>query len=62
VIEGRAERITAEDARYQPLLGELREKNRMAAFFTEHGYRTQIAARLILMKGFEPNRHMVDFG
>ncbi|MGH2607523.1 MAG: pyridoxamine 5'-phosphate oxidase family protein [Tepidiformaceae bacterium] len=63
VIEGRAERIEADDARYQPLLDELREKNRMAAFFTEHGYLYSIVPRrLILMKGFEPSRHMVDFG
>ncbi len=62
VIEGRAERIETDDARYQPLLVELREKNRMAAFFTEHGYLyTILPRRLILMKGFEPSRHTVDF-
>jgi hypothetical protein len=62
VIEGRAERVAADDDRYQSLLAELREKNRMAAFFTEHGYLYNIIPRrLILMKGFEPTRHVVDF-
>ncbi|MEX0781662.1 MAG: pyridoxamine 5'-phosphate oxidase family protein [Dehalococcoidia bacterium] len=63
VIEGHVERVEAHDARYQALIEELREKNRMAAFFTEHGYLYSIVPRrLILMKGFEPTRHMVDFG
>lgn len=62
VIEGRAERVDSEDARYQVFLEELREKNRMAAFFTEHGHLFAIVPRrLILMKGFEPTRHVVDF-
>ena len=63
VIEGLASRIEGEDARYQEYLAELREKNRMAAFFTEHGYLYTIEPRrLILMRGFEPTRHVVDFG
>jgi hypothetical protein len=62
VIEGRAEPVTGNDRRYEEYLAELREKNRMAAFFTEHGYLyTVVPRRLILMKGFEPLRHVVDF-
>jgi pyridoxine/pyridoxamine 5'-phosphate oxidase len=62
VIEGLAERVTAEDGRYEPYMGELQGKNRMAAYFTEHGHLYTIRPRrLILMKGFEPNRHVVDF-
>jgi hypothetical protein len=54
--------VEADDARYRGLIEELREKNRMAAFFTEHGYLYAIVPRrLILMKGFEPTRNVVDF-
>ena len=63
VIEGLAEAVAPADGRYQEYLGELREKNKMAAFFTEHGsLYTIVPRRLILMKGFEPTRHVVDFG
>lgn len=63
VIEGHAEVVGSDAARYQDYLGELRGKNRMAAFFTEHGSLYAIVPRrLILMKGFEPTRHVVDFG
>jgi nitroimidazol reductase NimA-like FMN-containing flavoprotein (pyridoxamine 5'-phosphate oxidase superfamily) len=62
VIEGRAEVVEAHDGRYQGMIEELREKNRMAAFFTEHGFLyTVVPRRLILMKGFEPTRNVVDF-
>ncbi len=63
VIEGLAELVANDDDRYEDYLRELREKNRMAAFFTEHGNLYAIVPRrLILMKGFEPTRHVVDFG
>jgi nitroimidazol reductase NimA-like FMN-containing flavoprotein (pyridoxamine 5'-phosphate oxidase superfamily) len=62
VIEGRAKALAADDVRYAELLKELEEKNRMAAYFTEHGSMYLIAPRrLILMKGFEPTRHVVDY-
>lgn len=63
VIEGRAVVIPASDPRYQPLLDELAGRNPMAAFFTEQGHLYCITPRrLILMKGFEPARHYVEFG
>lgn len=62
VIEGRADRVSVDAPAYQPLLAELAERNRMAAYFTEHGNLYCITPRrLILMKGFEPTRHYVDF-
>jgi hypothetical protein len=62
VIEGHVEALEPESPEYAPCLGELAAKNRMAAFFTEHGLLYRIRPRrLILMKGFEPSRHVVDF-
>ena len=63
VIEGSAFHVRQEDSRYAGLLGELGEKNKMAAFFTEHGQLFAIVPRrMVLMRGFEPHRHIVDFG
>lgn len=63
VIEGTAEVVEAGSADYATLLAELGAKNKMAAYFTEHGLLFRLRPRrLILMKGFEPTRHMVDFG
>ncbi|MGE5596032.1 MAG: pyridoxamine 5'-phosphate oxidase family protein [Hyphomicrobiales bacterium] len=62
VIEGRAEQVPENDPRYPGFISELREKNRMAAYFTEHGMLYVIEPRrLVLMRGFQPGRHVVDF-
>lgn len=62
VIEGHASAVPAGDDRYELFIEELREKNRMAAYFTEHGQLFCIRPRrLILMKGFEPTRYVVDW-
>jgi putative heme iron utilization protein len=62
IIEGRAELVSAEDVRYAELLGEIEAKNQIAAYFTEHGQMYVInPRRIILMKGFEPTRHVVNF-
>ncbi len=62
VIEGRAEELGQSEPDYADLLEELAAKNRMAAYFTEHGHLYRITPRrLILMKGLQPGRHIVDF-
>lgn len=62
VIEGRAREVASDAPDYQPLIAELGSKNRMAAFFTERGHLYRVTPRrLVLMKGFQPNRHIVDF-
>ncbi|MCC6382718.1 MAG: pyridoxamine 5'-phosphate oxidase family protein [Dehalococcoidia bacterium] len=62
VIEGWAREVKPNDPRHAALLAELATKNRMAAFFTEHGRLYCVdPRRLILMKGFEATRHFVDF-
>ncbi|MCX7617759.1 pyridoxamine 5'-phosphate oxidase family protein [Tepidiforma sp.] len=63
VIEGRAEEVAKDSAEYTPLLQELETKNKMAAVFTDRGILFRIRPRrLILMRGFEAVRHIVDFG
>ncbi len=62
VVEGQAIHIEREDARYQPLLAELREKSPMAGYFTDHGKLFCLRPRrLIAMKGFQPERQVVEF-
>jgi nitroimidazol reductase NimA-like FMN-containing flavoprotein (pyridoxamine 5'-phosphate oxidase superfamily) len=62
VIEGRSEQVIREDERYGGFLKELEEKNRMAAYFTEQGQMYLLAPRrVILMRGFAPERHVVNF-
>lgn len=62
VIEGRAERIETDDARYEPLLDSLRGKNPGAAEFAERGHLFCIhPLRLQLRKGVDPTRYVVDF-
>ena len=62
VIEGSSSQIAKEDRRYSPLLEELRAKNGMAAHFTETGRLFYIQPRrLILMRGLDPTRNIVDF-
>lgn len=62
VIEGRARPLAADAPGYREMLEELAAKNRMAAFFTEHGdlFRIQ-PRRIVSMRGFEPTRHILDF-
>src|SRR5690606_3570181 len=62
VIEGRAREVESSDPEYETLIAEVREKNPMAAFFTDRGALFCIdPRRLILMRGFEPVRHVIDF-
>jgi len=62
VIEGRCAPVDPAGADYAALIEELAAKNKMAAFFTERGLLFRIQPRrLILMKGFEPTRHLVEF-
>ena len=62
VIEGSAEHVTKADGRYRSLLDELGVKNRMAAHFTEQGMLFCVTPRrMVMMKGLEPIRHIVDF-
>ena len=62
VIEGASSAVSAGDARYEPFLAELAEKNAMAAHFSRQGTLFCIEPRrLILMKGLEPHRNIVEF-
>lgn len=63
VIEGSCAPVDPGGPEYAGLIEELATKNKMAAFFTERGLLFRIRPRrLILMKGFEPARHVVEFG
>jgi pyridoxine/pyridoxamine 5'-phosphate oxidase len=62
VIEGHADAVGPEDARYAENLEALGSKNKMAAVFTERGQMYVIRPRrLILAKGLEPGRHIIEF-
>lgn len=62
VIEGRAVEVPKDDPDYASLLAELSGKNRMAAVFTDSGILFRLRPRrLVMMRGFEPTRHTVDF-
>lgn len=62
VIEGRAAVVAADDARYEPLVEELAQKNHLAARFTRGGMLFCLRPRrLMLMKGLEAARHTVDY-
>jgi len=62
IIEGRAELVPPDDERHGEFLGEIEAKNQIAAYFTEQGQMYVInPRRIILMKGFEPTRHVVNF-
>jgi nitroimidazol reductase NimA-like FMN-containing flavoprotein (pyridoxamine 5'-phosphate oxidase superfamily) len=62
VIEGSAARIDKDDPLYEGYLADLARKNAMAAQFTAQGQLFCITPRrLVLMKGLEPVRHIVDF-
>jgi putative heme iron utilization protein len=61
VVEGRAEAIEPADSRYETLLDALRTKNRAAARFTEQGTLYRIEPhRLVLMKGLEQRKQVLD--
>ncbi|MGB4861173.1 MAG: pyridoxamine 5'-phosphate oxidase family protein [Tepidiformaceae bacterium] len=62
VIEGRAEEVDKDHSEYIELLDELAAKNSMAAVFTDTGILFRLVPRrLLLMKGFEPGRNVVEF-
>jgi len=62
VIEGRAEEVDKDNSEYTKLLDELAAKNSMAAVFTDTGILFRLVPRrLLLMKGFEPGRNVVEF-
>jgi pyridoxine/pyridoxamine 5'-phosphate oxidase len=62
VIEGRAGEVAKDDPGYAALLAELAEKNRMAAVFTDSGILFRLKPRrLLLMKGFDATRYVVEF-
>ena len=62
VIEGLAKEVTKEDPDYAPLLAELADKNRMAAVFTDSGILFCLKPRrLLMMKGFDSTRYVVEF-
>ncbi len=62
VIEGRAHEVPVDAPAFDELIGELRAKNRMAAYFTERGHLYRVVPRrLVLRRGFQPNRMVVDF-
>jgi nitroimidazol reductase NimA-like FMN-containing flavoprotein (pyridoxamine 5'-phosphate oxidase superfamily) len=62
IIEGMAQKIVKGDALYDSLVAELQERSRLAVTFTEGGalYRI-LPRRLVLQKGIEPARHIIDF-
>ena len=62
IIEGRAEEVSKDEPGYPGLLAELAEKSRIAAVFTDSGILFRLVPRrLVLMKGFEPARNVVEF-
>lgn len=63
VVEGHAERLPKDDARYGSFLDELRRKHELAARFTDdHGDLYCIhPRRLILRKGVESGSYLIDF-
>jgi nitroimidazol reductase NimA-like FMN-containing flavoprotein (pyridoxamine 5'-phosphate oxidase superfamily) len=62
VIEGRAIEIAKDDSRYSVLLEELAAKNKLAARFTDAGILfCLVPRRLLLMKGLDATRHVVEF-
>ncbi len=63
VIEGQAEVIAKDDPRYEDFIDSMAAKNETAAFFTKRGNLFCIRPRrLIMMKGLQPQRYIVDFG
>ena len=62
VIEGRARHVPQEGAEFVPLAEELTAKDASSSYFIREGHLYLVEPRrLILMKGLEPHRHVVDF-
>lgn len=62
VIEGAAEEIRNDDPRYEPFLAELKAKSELAEGFSRRGNLYLIEPRrLLLRKGTNPTRFIVDF-
>ncbi|HMS58059.1 MAG TPA: pyridoxamine 5'-phosphate oxidase family protein [Tepidiformaceae bacterium] len=62
VIEGRARQIAPDDAEFVPLAQELTAKDASSSYFIREGHLFLVEPRrLVLMKGLEPHRHVVDF-
>jgi putative heme iron utilization protein len=62
VVVGRARVVERSAPDYEELLGQLRVKSAMAAFFTTHGELSVIEPRrMILSLGLEAVRHTVEF-
>jgi nitroimidazol reductase NimA-like FMN-containing flavoprotein (pyridoxamine 5'-phosphate oxidase superfamily) len=62
VIEGRAAPLLDNEPGYAGHLHELEAKNKMAAYFTKQGQMYIIRPRrLILMKGIEPGKQIIEF-
>ncbi len=63
VIEGQAGVIPRDDPHYEGFIASMAAKNETAAFFTKRGNLFCIRPRrLIMMKGLQPHRYIVDFG
>lgn len=62
VIEGRAERVPAQDPRYEELMRGFREKNRAAAeLASQYALYRIVPRRLVLMRGIGGERRAVEF-
>jgi nitroimidazol reductase NimA-like FMN-containing flavoprotein (pyridoxamine 5'-phosphate oxidase superfamily) len=63
VVEGTARAVAPDSRRYEPLLNALREKNPLAARFTEEGILFCVEPRrIVLRKGVHPDRQVLEFG
>lgn len=62
VIEGRAEKIAKDDPRYASFMDALRAKSERGAGFTERAQMYCIAPRrLVMRRGLQPDRLVVEF-
>ena len=61
-IEGLARIVPKASLEYETLLGELGSKSPMAAYFTRHGELFCVEPRRIMLsRGLDPTRHVVEF-
>ncbi len=61
-VEGQAERIDPDDARYGPYFEQLTARNWLSSYFTRIGDLYRIAPRRItVILGLGPERHTLDF-
>ena len=62
VIEGHAEKIANDDPRYQDFIAAMRAKNERAAMFTDRAQMYCIVPRrLVMRRGLQPDRLVVEF-